>query len=78
MISQRCPKCHSSSIRKGYKHTPWILRLVGIRHLLCNHCNLLFTGFVVPGTVVKSNRRSRRQKRSDEDGAAELARAKDV
>jgi hypothetical protein len=27
------------------------LRLVGIHYLLCNHCNLLFTGFAVPGTV---------------------------
>ena len=27
------------------------MRLVGIYHLLCDHCNLLFTGFVVPGTL---------------------------
>jgi hypothetical protein len=32
------------------------MRLVGIYHLLCDHCNLLFTGFVVPGTL-----RSRQQ-----------------
>ena len=35
------------------------MRLVGIYHLLCDHCNLLFTGFVVPGTL----RRRRKQQR---------------
>ena len=58
MISQRCPKCRSSRIRKGYKPTPWLFRLVGIHYLLCNHCNLLFTGFAVPGTVGRSSRKS--------------------
>ena len=55
MISQKCPKCRSSRIRKGYKPTPLLFRLVGIHHLLCNHCNLLFTGFAVPGTVGRSS-----------------------
>ena len=58
MISQRCPKCRSSRIRRGYKPTPLLFRLVGIHHLLCNHCNLLFTGFAVPGTVGRSSRKS--------------------
>ena len=57
MISQRCPKCRSSRIRKGYKPTPLLFRLVGIHYLLCNHCNLLFTGFAVPGTVGHSSRK---------------------
>jgi hypothetical protein len=55
VISQKCPKCRSSRIRKGYKPTPLLFRLVGIHHLLCNHCNLLFTGFAVPGTVGRSS-----------------------
>lgn len=55
MISQKCPKCRSSRIRKGYKPTPLLFRLVGIHYLLCNHCNLLFTGFAVPGTVGRSS-----------------------
>jgi hypothetical protein len=58
MISQRCPKCRSSRIRKGYKPTPFLFRLVGIHYLLCNHCNLLFTGFAVPGTVGRPSRKS--------------------
>ena len=31
MISQRCPKCRSSRIRRGYKPTPLLLRMVGIQ-----------------------------------------------
>jgi hypothetical protein len=58
MISQKCPKCRSSRIRKGYKPTPLLFRLVGIHYLLCNHCNLLFTGFAVPGTVGRTSRKS--------------------
>jgi hypothetical protein len=58
MISQKCPKCRSSRIRKGYKPTPLLFRLVGIHYLLCNHCNLLFTGFAVPGTVGRPGRKS--------------------
>jgi hypothetical protein len=61
MISQRCPKCKSSRIRRGYKPTPVLLRMFGIYNLLCNHCNLLFTGFAVPGTVPKHSRRKREQ-----------------
>lgn len=79
MISQKCPKCHSARIRRGYKPTPWIFRLVGIHHLLCNHCNLLFTGFAVPGTVGRSSRKSRRQRHSGgtKAGVDNFSRARD-
>jgi hypothetical protein len=30
--------------------------MVGIYNLLCDHCNLLFTGFALPGTVRKHGR----------------------
>jgi hypothetical protein len=69
MISQKCPKCRSSRIRKGYKPTPLLLRLVGIHYLLCNHCNLLFTGFAVPGTVGRPNKKA--SHRSSSDGVKE-------
>ena len=73
MISQKCPECRSSRIRKGYKPTPLILRLVGIHYLLCNHCNLLFTGFAVPGTVSRPGKKGRQraspaQKQTDVPG----------
>ena len=51
MIGQRCPKCRSSRIRRGYKPTAWLLRMFGYYSLLCDDCNLLFRGFAVPGTV---------------------------
>jgi len=60
MISQRCPKCRSSRIRRGYKPSPLILRMFGIYNLLCDHCNLLFRGFAVPGTVPKHKGRKKR------------------
>jgi hypothetical protein len=61
MTFQKCPKCGSSSLRRGYKRTPLFMRLVGIYYLLCDHCNLLFTGFVLPGTL-KSYRKQRRRR----------------
>jgi hypothetical protein len=61
MISQRCPKCKSSRIRRGYKPSPLFLRIFGIYNLLCDHCNLLFRGFAVPGTVPKHRNRKKRE-----------------
>ena len=68
MISQKCPKCRSSRIRKGYKPTPLLFRLVGIHYLLCNHCNLLFTGFAVPGTAGRSSKKTSTRSDSEVKG----------
>lgn len=57
MISQHCPKCAGKRIRRGYRRTPLILRMVGIYNLLCDDCNLLFRGLAVPGTVSHHSRR---------------------
>lgn len=65
MIGQRCPKCKSSRIRRGYKPTPLLFRIFGIYNLLCDHCNLLFTGFAVPGTLPKLGS-SRKKKKAPE------------
>lgn len=40
-----CPSCGSSRIRNDYKPAPLTLRMVGIRALLCNHCNHQFRAF---------------------------------
>ena len=66
MIAQRCPKCHSSRVRRGYEDTPLLLRLIGIYSLLCDNCNLLFKGFALPGTVPPrgTHRRKRREERA--------------
>ena len=57
-ITRNCPKCGSDKIRRGYRHTPWYLRMVGIRYLLCDHCNWLFTGFGILLSPRKSKRRA--------------------
>ena len=62
MIGPKCPQCGSSRIRTGYKRTPLPMRLVGIYHLLCDHCNLLFTGFVLPGTFSRRGKNRRAKK----------------
>jgi hypothetical protein len=67
MISQRCPKCKSSRIRRGYRPTPWPLRLIGRYNLLCDDCNLLFRGFAVPGTVKSSRTKKKSKSRSSID-----------
>jgi hypothetical protein len=64
MIGQRCPKCKSSRIRRGYKPTPLLFRIFGIYNLLCDHCNLLFTGFAVPGTLPRHGTSSKKKKQA--------------
>ena len=61
MIAQRCPKCRSSRVRRGYNDTPLLLRMIGVYSLLCDNCNLLFKGFAVPGTVPARGSHRRRQ-----------------
>ena len=62
MIGQRCPKCKSSRLRRGYKPTPFFLRMFGIYSLLCDDCNLLFKGFAVPGTVPRHGSKKKKQR----------------
>lgn len=64
MTILKCPKCRSSRIRRGYKRAPLPLRLFGIHYLLCDHCNLLFTGFVLPGTLKSHRKKHRHHKES--------------
>ena len=75
MIAQRCPKCRSRRVRRGYTDTPLLLRLVGFYSLLCDNCNLLFKGFAVPGTVPAHGTHRRRQASgADRAGAKRAAR----
>lgn len=71
MISQRCPKCHSNRIRRGYRPTPIWSKIVFRYNLLCDSCNWEFTGFAVPGTVTvkptkKQKKRSHRPESESE------------
>ena len=56
-ITRKCPRCGSHRIRRGYKRTPWFIRMFGIRSLLCDHCNWLFTGFGILLSPRTSKRR---------------------
>ena len=56
-----CPRCGSTRIRHGYGRERFGLRLIGVRELLCNHCNLSFTRFVLPGMMPKSSHRSKKR-----------------
>lgn len=63
MISQRCPKCFSKRIRRGYRPTPLWSKFLFRYNLLCDSCNWEFTGFAVPGTVsARSDRKLKKVK----------------
>jgi len=59
---QICPRCGSTRVRHGYGRERFGLRLIGVRELLCNHCNLSFTRFVLPGMMPKSSHRSKKRR----------------
>lgn len=66
MISQKCPKCSSSRVRRGYRPTPIWLKIFCRYHLLCDGCNWEFVGFAVPGTVdSKPTRKKKTQQKSE-------------
>lgn len=60
MISQNCPRCSSSRVRRGYKRTPVFMKILFRYHLLCDNCNWEFAGFAVPGTVSSKPRRKKK------------------
>ena len=62
MISQKCPKCRSSRIRRGYRPTHFFSKIFFRYNLLCNRCNWEFTGFAVPGTVDYKPERKKKAK----------------
>ena len=69
MVSQKCPRCKSSRIRRGYRPTPIWLKVVFIYNLLCDHCNWEFRGIAVPGTVGKKKANQRPKKRREKEPA---------
>lgn len=61
MVSQRCPRCASERVRRGYRPTPVWSKVLFRYNLLCDNCNWEFKGFAVPGTV--STKPTKRQKK---------------
>lgn len=41
------------------------MRMFGIYNLLCDHCNLLFRGLAVPGTVPKPGAHKKKRGRAE-------------
>jgi ribosomal protein L37AE/L43A len=68
MISQRCPKCNSHRVRRGYKPTPIWSKILFRYNLLCDNCNWEFVGFAVPGTVTAKPKRSKGRSASGAGG----------
>jgi hypothetical protein len=62
MISQKCPKCLSKRVRRGYRPTPLWSKILFRYNLLCDNCNWEFVGFAVPGTVSAKPTRSPKKK----------------
>jgi hypothetical protein len=60
MISQKCPKCHSRRIRRGYRPTPFLLKCLFRFNLLCDTCNWEFVGFAVPGTLSTKSKKKKK------------------
>lgn len=67
MISQKCPKCRSKRIRRGYRPTPLWSKILCRYNLLCDSCNWEFTGFAVPGTVSAKPTKNPKKKTSTRD-----------
>lgn len=78
MISQRCPRCSSNRIRRGYRPTPLWSKVLFRYHLLCDDCNWEFTGFAVPGTIrTKPYKRSKKQT-ANSDGNSDKEKIESV
>lgn len=58
-----CPSCGSSRIRNDYKPAPIVLRVIGIRALLCDNCNFQFRAF---SPLAPKSRRPRNSTRKAE------------
>jgi transposase-like protein len=56
-----CPSCGSSRIRNDYKPAPLALRAIGIRALLCDHCNRQFRAFSPAAPKSRAPRQARHQ-----------------
>lgn len=65
MISQRCPRCNSTRVRRGYRPTSLLSKIFFRYNLLCDNCNWEFKGFAVPGTV--TTKPTRKGKKDDLD-----------
>lgn len=70
MVTQRCPRCASGRVRRGYRPTPIWSKILFRYILLCDNCNWEFTGFAIPGTV--STKPTKKKKTNTPEQAARI------
>jgi hypothetical protein len=56
-----CPSCGSSRIRSDYKPAPLVLRVIGVRALLCDYCNRQFRAFSPVPPPARASRNTTRR-----------------
>jgi hypothetical protein len=72
MATQKCPRCESSRVRRGYRPTSLFKKLTFRYNLLCDSCNWEFIGFAIPGTVPSKTKKKRQGSVSEREDMAEL------
>ncbi|MBA3692532.1 MAG: hypothetical protein H0X49_11025 [Acidobacteria bacterium] len=65
MSTQKCPRCNSQRVRRGYRPTSLFSKILFRYNLLCDNCNWEFKGFAIPGTV--STKPTKKRKKTVED-----------
>lgn len=63
MISQKCPKCSSGRVRRGYRTTSIFSKIFFRFHLLCDNCNWEFKGFALPFAKGSVNSGAKKRKK---------------
>ena len=66
MLEPRCPKCGSSRVQYGYVPPLFLLKIFGIKSLLCNKCNHPFRAFALHSAVSRASKRRRKKALRDE------------
>lgn len=61
MFEPRCPKCKSTRVQYGYTQPHPLLRLLGIKNLLCNNCNHPFKAFALHSAVEAAKHRKKKR-----------------
>lgn len=67
MSTQKCPRCNSQRVRRGYRPTSLFSKILFRYNLLCDNCNWEFKGFAVPGTVSTRPTKKRKKTVGDKD-----------
>jgi hypothetical protein len=72
LISQKCPRCGSERLQRGYLPTPWWSAIICRYNLLCKDCNWEFFGFALFGTVPKSTRQKKQRPQIEERKSSQM------